>query len=372
MRLSEFIRTHLEQILAEWEGYARSRAPATAGWDGSIRDHADAMLRAIADELDAPEREPNPIHLAMHSSGSADAEAAAEAHGAGRAEYGFTLEQMLTELRVLRAVVIAGWRRELGTVTVDEFDDLRRFDAAIGQTLTASVSRFMKEADHAKETFLGILGHDLKTPLSAVIMSARFLLDNDHLEEEQKALLARIESSASRMSQMVSDLLDYTRTRLGRGIPIERESTDLSRVIHDAVDELKVAHPQRTVHVDVTGTLTGSWDPKRLSQALSNLLGNAIHHGDEQTAVSVAARSFDDAVSIAVHNNGPAIRPDRIAQIFNPLSRTIADPGSHDPAHLGLGLYIANAIATAHGGRIDVESSEEAGTTFTVHLPKQD
>jgi signal transduction histidine kinase len=374
MSLSEFIKSNLTQILDEWEAYARSRAPADADVNGEVRDHADAMLRAIADDLAMPEptREAEARAKGLDDFAAPDAAEAAEKHGAGRAEYGFTLEQMVSEFRVLRGITIRLWRGSKREATSADFDDLERFDEAIDQTLTTSVSRYMRELDHAKETFLGILGHDLKTPLSAVIASAQFLLEARELSDGQRGMAERIERAGRRMHQMVSDLLDFTRSRLGKGIPIERTEVDLDRAVHEVVDEVKASHPERRVEVKTSGELKGSWDARRISQALSNLIGNAVQHGSEDTPIVVDASSEGEEIAIAVHNEGPEIPAEKVGQLFNPLSRV--NPGGsegHDPSHLGLGLYIARAIANAHGGRIDVRSSATEGTTFTIRLRRQ-
>jgi signal transduction histidine kinase len=332
------------------------------------------MLRAIAKDLATPEpvREERARAQSSEDVAAPDAEAAAEEHGAVRAEFGFSFDEMVAEFRALRSIVIRRWRGSSTEVTTLDFDDLRRFDAAIDQTLTTSVSQYIRELDHAKETFLGILGHDLKTPLSAIIMSARFLGESTELSEPHRTIVARIERSGHRMSQMVSDLLDFTRSRLGNGIPIESSEVDLAKVVREAVDETMASNPDRTVDVETAGSLTGRWDAKRISQALSNLIGNAVHHGKEDAPISVTARGSETDVSIAVHNEGPSIPPDKIRQLFDPLSRVNPARASvHDSNHLGLGLHIARAIVTAHGGRIDVESSVEAGTTFTILLPRE-
>ena len=376
MRLPEFIRTNLDEILSEWVSFARSRAPAGSQLDADeLRDHAGAMLLGIAHDLETPEA----ARVATaRAQGAIDivaphAESAAAEHGAGRAEYGFTLHQMVSEFRALRAAVIRLWKPPGSQITEQDFDDLRCFDEAIDQTLTASITRYIKEGDHAKETFLGILGHDLRTPLSAVTMSARFMLETGDLSETNRALVERIERSARRMNHMVSDLLDFTRSRLGSGMPITRNKANLETVVRQAVDEVTASNPDRSVDVEFDGALEGQWDAGRITQALSNLIANAVHHGAPQGRVTVTARGEADAVTVAVHNEGQPIPSERLRHLLDPLARVKPEAGrTHDAHHLGLGLHIAKAIAKAHGGRIEVESSAERGTTFTLPLPRAD
>jgi signal transduction histidine kinase len=144
-------------------------------------------------------------------------------------------------------------------------------------------------------------------------------------------------------------------------------------VVRDVVDEVTAAHPDVQVQVDTRGEDLGEWDQARLSQALTNLIGNAVEHGDG-TAVTVGITGEQDQVAISIHNRGPAIPPDEFDGIFNPM-KAVARPqqaaGKGPTGGLGLGLYIAERIVTAHKGRIEVQSSEASGTTFTVYLPRR-
>jgi signal transduction histidine kinase len=221
--------------------------------------------------------------------------------------------------------------------------------------------------------FLAILGHDLRTPLGAVLTSAKFMLDTQGLEEPSLTLTARIAASTTRMVHLVGDLLDFTRSRLGGGIPVVRADMSMARAVHDVVDEMAAAHPDRTLQVDTRGAQRGEWDCARITQALTNLVGNALEHGSPGTAVRVDVQGDDDQTTVAVRNRGPVIPAERLNGIFNPMkprdARGSAAAGG-SAGHLGLGLYIAERIVHAHHGRIEVESSEERGTTFTVHLPR--
>ena len=375
MRLSDFIVANREPILAEWEAFARTCTPASAPMDiVALRDHADEMLTAIAADL----RTPQGGHAQSEKSkGNAPddnpgADTAAEEHGAGRAASGFTVEQMVAEYRALRASVLRLWAKAEGELTPGDLDDLTRFNEAIDQSLAESVSRYGQDLDQSKDLFLAILGHDLRTPLSAIYTSARFMLDTGELREPHLTLTSRIASSSTRMVQMVGDLLDFTRGRLGGGIPIVRSEADMGKVVHDVVDEIAAAHPHRALQVEARGAHRGEWDCARISQALSNLIGNALEHGSDGTTVSVELRGEDGGVAIAVHNRGPAIPANQLDGLFNPMkvrARSGGAPAGGPSGNLGLGLYIAELIVTAHKGRIEVETSEPEGTTVTVHLP---
>jgi signal transduction histidine kinase len=199
------------------------------------------------------------------------------------------------------------------------------------------------------------------------------MLDTEDLLEPHLTLTSRIASSSTRMVQMVGDLLDFTRGRLGGGIPIVPGEINMGKVVHDVVDEMAAAHPDRTIQVEARGEHRGRWDCARVSQALSNLIGNALEHGSQGTTVTVELRGDDEGVAIAVHNRGPAIPADRLDGLFNPMKvreRSDGAKAGGPSGNLGLGLYIAELIVTAHKGTIEVSTSEAEGTTFTIHLPR--
>ena len=376
MRLADFILANREPILAEWEAFARTCAPASGSMDiVALRDHANEMLTVIATDLATAQ---GGHAQAEKSKGKApdpesDSRTAAEEHGAGRAESGFTVEQMISEYRALRASVIRLWTKVQGELRASDIEDLTRFNEAIDQSLAESITRYTQDLDESKEMFLAILGHDLRTPLGAVITSAKFMLETDELKEPYSTLTARIVSSSTRMNQMVGALLDFTRSRLGGSIPIARAQMSMGKVVHDVVNEIAAAHPARTIRVDARGGLEGDWDCARISQALTNVIGNALEHGAAHTDVTVDVRGDEKAVVIAIHNDGVAIPAERLNGIFNPMKgKESAAKGASGPSgNLGLGLYIAERIVHAHKGRIDVQSAKEGGTTFTVHLPRR-
>jgi hypothetical protein len=199
--------------------------------------------------------------------------------------------------------------------------------------------------------FLAILGHDLRTPLSAVFTSSRFMLDTNELPEPHLTLTSRIASSSTRMIGLVGDLLDFTRSRLGGGIPVEREEMSMGKALHEVVEEVLAAHPGAVVNMETRNEQQGEWDPARISQALGNLIGNALEHGFEDSEVTVVLSGDEQGICISVHNVGPAIPAERLDGIFNPMKTRDANAASRGPSsNLGLGLYIAERIVQAHDG----------------------
>ncbi|HUQ47682.1 MAG TPA: sensor histidine kinase [Gemmatimonadaceae bacterium] len=374
MRLAEFILANREPILAEWETFARTCKPASGSMNiAALRDHANEMLTVIAADLNTPQ---DKEEQQQKSEGNAPAteeidSTAAEHHGAGRAESGFSVDQMVAEFRALRASVIRLWTEALGGFNVNNIEDLTRFNEAIDQSLAESVSRYTDDLDTSKEMFLAMLGHDLRSPLSAIIMSAEFMLETGELTEPHLSLTSRVSSSAHRMEHMIGDLLDFTRSRLGGGIPIERAEMSIEKAVHDVVDEIAAAHPDRVIKIDARGGHKGSWDCERISQVLSNLIGNAVEHGEPGGTIEVTVAGDDKEVTVAVHNLGAPIPPEQLNGLFGPMkAKDITGSAAGPSGNLGLGLYIAERIVSAHGGTMEVDSSKDAGTTFTVHLPR--
>lgn len=365
--ISTFIRENSEPILQEWENFARG-LPMGATMDvAALRDHAKAMLGVIARDLETPQ-------TARQADDKAKGEAvidhrlaptAASEHGFGRADSGFTVEQMVAEFRALRASVVRLWTDTHGQAGRSELDELIRFNEAIDQAIGESLTRYTHSIGQTKERFLAILGHDLGTPIGAILMSAQFMADTGDRSEQDLKLVKTIERSGRRMKEMVSDLLDFARTRFGDTIPVDPHEMDVGRMLRDVVSEVGASHPKSMPQLETSGPLRGEWDRQRLTQAVTNLISNAVEHGSNSGPIKVAARGSDREVVITVQNEGPPIPRDRLSRIFE--AGTTSDP---DRRHLGLGLYIVDRIVTAHGGTINVESSEGQGTAFTVRLPK--
>lgn len=373
MRLADFIDSHVEAILAEWVAFAATTGPAGRAMDlWALRDHAAEMLAVIAADLRTPqtEREQEDKSKGMVRHDPAAPDTAAQIHGAGRAKGGFSVGEMVSEYRALRASVIRLWAAAKGSLTGADLGDLMRFNEAIDQAIAESIERYTLDLDRSRELFLAILGHDLRSPLDVVTMASQFMLETDELVEPHRSLTALTLRSARRMSQMVSDLLDFTRSRLGGDIPIARKPMDLARETALAVDEIMVAHPGRVVQVETSGDLRGAWDSARVGQVLANMLGNAMQHGAPDVPIKVDARGEANEVVLRIQNRGPAIASSSLDGIFSPFKRLRSADTAAAPENLGLGLYIAERIVTAHGGRIEVDSSIEKGTAFTIRLPR--
>jgi signal transduction histidine kinase len=270
--------------------------------------------------------------------------------------------------------VLQLWRDSTPEADEHDVDDLTRFNESIDQSVAKAVSSYTKRVDQARDLYLAILSHDLRNPLNSIAMSAELLRHADMTQRAAETLgcASQISTNAQVMARMIGDLLDYTRTRLGAGMPVSPTSMDLSSLCRELFNEFRTAHPNRVIRFHSDGEQSGDWDTDRLRQAISNLLGNAVQHGAENAPIDLKLTGETSDVVIVVHNGGPPIPPGELPRIFEPLVRgaSAEHPKHNRPGSIGLGLYIAREVARSHGGRIDVTSSQESGTAFTIHLPR--
>jgi signal transduction histidine kinase len=216
---------------------------------------------------------------------------------------------------------------------------------------------------------IGIVSHDLKNPLSAILMSAQLLSRRATLQPENRKVVDRIRLTAERTVRLIDDLLDFTRVRLGTQLPVSRQPMNLHHVVGQVLAELRLNHPERALVLETEGDGEGLWDPGRMSQLAMNLVANALKYGLPGSPVEVGIRGDAGRVELRVHNDGKPISESVAGVIFEPMQRGNAQTDVTGRS-LGLGLYIVRHIVEAHGGAVSFTSSAEAGTTFTVALPR--
>lgn len=371
MRLADFIDANRLAILAEWEVFASSLLPAAAELDAAaLRDHAEQILQAVAKDLRTPQ---TPVEQSAKSKGQAPAlpgatETAAQTHALLRASGGFTIRQLVAEYRALRASVLRLWG-DAGTYGPDAMEDAGRFNEAIDQAIAESVDYFTSEVDRWRAIFLGVLGHDLRGPLNAVLLTSKVIsaLSTGTPVCQHTEKLMR---SGERMRQLLDDLLDYNRTSLDVGIRVTPEPVDLTTVCHEEIELLRAALPGSTIEFVAEGVTQGSWDASRIKQVVSNLVINATKYGDPGSLVRVNLRGDDVQVFLSVENTGPSIPKELLSLLFEPLRRHAGADSRSESESLGLGLFIVRHVALAHGGSVTVESAD-ARTRFTVTLPRK-
>jgi signal transduction histidine kinase len=376
MRLSDFIRTHSGKVIDEWENFARTLVPAAVGMTPlALRDHIQEILSFVADDIESLQTGDEQIQKSLGAgpkSLPAGEHSAAEIHADLRLTGGFDINQMVSEYRALRACVIRLWSAEHPEMNSQDVLDLIRFSEAIDQALTESISRYMKKLDHSKNLFLSILGHDLRNPLGAILSSAELMLYRGILDQRNRMLASQIVESTLRVNGIISNVLDLTRARFGSGLPIIKASMDFGFVARQMIDEMRAVYPKRELILEISGDTEGEWDKARIGQVFSNLLGNAVQYSFNGTPIKITVKGGVKDVTLSVHNQGIPIPADKAERIFDSLTRGAAENGQEqsDSTNLGLGLYITKEIVTAHGGTIDVISSETDGTTFSARFPR--
>ena len=371
MRLADFILRDMESILVQFEEFAGSLLPAAQQLDpDELRDDAQQILEAIAHDLSTIQtREgqaeksrgliPRPIGAPA---------TAAQTHALLRARSGFAITQLVAEYRALRASVLRLWT---DACQPDEthLEDVMRFNEAIDQALAESIGAFTEQVDRGRNLLLGMLGHDMRSPLQTMEMTASYLSALNAGTDISEAA-SRLINSGIRMKALLDDLLDFNRTKLGLGINIVPANVDLAVAFAEELDLLRAAHPNQIVELDVVGNSRGCWDGRRLQQLLGNLVLNAIKYGNQGAPVRVSVIGEEAELRFEVRNSGPTIDPAVLKQIIDPLKRGAQQETSSDrEGSLGLGLFIAREIVKAHGGEISARG-EDTETVFAVRLPR--
>lgn len=367
--LADFIRRNEDHILKEWDQFARSLPPGEHMSQVHLRNHGKEILQAIADDMQLPQDAVAQVQKSRGRGLAGPLDHIAEAHAAVRRGQGFEFGQLMAEYRALRATVIRLWGQGEGANHPDHAGMIR-FNEAIDQLLTEAVNDHIRMTSDHRDRFTAMLGHDLRTPLVAISLSAERLLRSNALSDKHVKIVGRIVASAQRMQRMVGALLNFTRARFGRGIPIEPVPAHLDVVCQETLDEIHLLQPDIALTFDHTGDLSGTWDRDRLAEVVSNLVTNAIAHGDHRRPIEVVAQSEGDTVALKVHNDGPPIPAAVIDDIFEPfVSHRSRDIRKYQGG-LGLGLYIVSEIVHAHGGQVTAASSADMGTQFVVRLPR--
>jgi signal transduction histidine kinase len=232
--------------------------------------------------------------------------------------------------------------------------------------------RLLVDALAFRDQLMGILGHDLRNPLSAITALARVTMQRHDLPGDVRERLEQMDRAAKRSLAMIESLLDFSESRWKGELPIRPVLAHPAEIAGRVIEELSIANPERVILLDLRGQQPFELDPVRIEQVLSNLVANALVHGEADSPIEVFVDVRDSEALLAVTNRGPAIPADRATSLFQPFTHGDPPRGDGDrPRGLGLGLYIVQQIVTAHGGTVSVESSAALGTRFTVRLPRR-
>ena len=366
MRLSEFINENSDQIIAEWEEFAKTLSP-----DGTLptilRDHVSAIIRSIVENMETFQDRSQEVEKSKGLGPSGLIDEVAAVHVNLRVETGFDLVQIIAEYRALRSSALLLWAKDDPEGFTSGAAEIIRFNEAIDQNVAKTIQYYQEREVQYRDRFLGILSHDLRNPIQSILVGSVFL-SGQRLNKRQLGTVSLIVRSTRRLSSMVGDILDFARGRLGSPMPLTLATVNLTVSVREVIDEVKPTHPGVEIVFDADGDLHGYWDFKRLKQMISNLLINAIQHGGGKQ-VRVTAKGDDDSVFLEVHNLGAPIPEEMLRVIFDPLFQ--GNDLAQTREGLGLGLFIVDQIVSAHGGTITVASSQEEGTIFLVRLPRR-
>jgi len=371
--MAEFFRRESPALLEEWRRRVRadSEVPeAGALSTPALNDHMPVLIEQLAKRFAVL-----PVDAAQ-AGRAVGMTSTAHEHALMRFDQNYDLRATLRELAIFRQVVLD---HAVATRIVLEYDVTLAFHAAVDEAQATSaleMQRLNTEAlresaetlryeANLRERFVAMLSHDLRTPLQSVVLGAQALLFvGDTYDDRARRALGRIADNGQRMSRMIEDLLDFTRTRQGT-MPLRPAPTDVAVLAEHIVEEFAGLSPGRLIHVHAEGDTWGTWDTDRLAQVLSNLIGNAVTHGSALAPIHLTVRGQAETVTINVHNVGLPMSEEAIAHAFEPYFRA-----SSERSGLGLGLFIVREVARAHGGDVELTSSEIDGTNFLVTLPR--
>jgi hypothetical protein len=341
VRLADFIDQNLPMILASWESFAATLfPPAAQASSTTLRNHAEQILHAIAEDLRTPQSSAEQLAKswgqAVQPPGAGHT--AAQTHALLRAASGFTMQQLVAEYRALRASVLGLWMG-MHPPGPEAIEDIGRFNEAIDQAVAESVDFFSHETERWRSVFLGVLGHDLRGPLNAILLTSQIIsrLSDGTPASEPTARLIR---SGERMRELLDDLLDYNRTSLDLGLPVSLKPCDLAAVCLEEIQLQRAALPDCRIEFAVIGSAQGRWDASRMKQVVSNLVTNAARYGDPRGPVVVRLSGDQAEVRLSVENPGPVISKETIALLFEPLRRGAASDVNANRTSMGLGLFI--------------------------------
>jgi len=371
MRLADFILKDMDRIIEAWVDFARTvDVPQAPLGQVELRDHAEGILRTVALDMQSPQTSRQQQDKSRGLGPATAQDAFSKTHAVMRHVSGFSLDQMVSEYRALRSSVLRLWLAQGHAGEAHELDDMVRFNEAIDQALIESISAYEQSVEVTRKMVLGVLGHDLRTPLGAALLGAQMLRRKTSTDREMK-ITDQIISSVERANQIVESLLDLARVNFGGGIPIHKEAGDLKAVCVALVAELRSRYPQSRIAHHEAGVVVGDFDPVRMGQVFSNMIGNAVQHGDPQQPITVRLERAGSSARFSVHNHGEPIPADAMPHLFSPQGRYSRYASGQQDASggLGLGLFIANEIVTAHGGTIEVRSTRESGTVFHASIP---
>lgn len=366
--LADFIERHSETIIGNAIEFASSVEVDVPLDAAELRDHLPHIVRAIVTDLRTAQ---TPVEEIQKSEGRASKplgtpRSAAGTHALHRARSGYSVAGLVSEYRAMRASVLRMWA-EADELTADPAD-ITRFNEAIDEAVAESVTYYSAEVERWRDIFLGVLGHDLRSPLSAILMTSE-LLARSAVDAPVARAAKRLLDSGERMRELLDRLLSYNRAKIGVGFINEPTLIDIAQACRQEVELLQASMPETRVIVNAPDSLRGLFDGGRIREALSNLVVNAAKYGHAGHSIDVSLLDLGTEIELSVSNAGDPISPELFQLMFDPLKRGAVARGEFERTSLGLGLFIVSQIARAHGGAVRGES-KRGKTVFTISLPK--
>lgn len=367
--MADFIELHAETIIGRAVEFARSVAVAPALDERELRDHLPEILAVMVEDLRSRQTLGEAVAKSegrgVPSPGGETSPAGT--HALHRAHSGYSISNLVSEYRALRASVLHLWaespRHAIPPI------DVTRFNEAVDQAIAESVHHYAEEVERWRNIFLGVLGHDLRNPLNAILLSSEFIAARA-VDGPVATAANRAVRSGEHMRELLDRLLVYNRAQLGRQFHVELEKVDLAEVCREQLDMLRTTLPGARISFDGPETVQALCDASRIGEAITNLVSNAYKYGERNSEIRVHLRQRERFIEIAISNSGSDIPQDVLERIFDPLSRGGETTGEQERLSMGLGLFVVKQVALAHDGDVFVESGDGT-TTFTVQLPRQ-
>jgi signal transduction histidine kinase len=377
MRFREFITANLEPILSESEAFARGFAPGAKLERPALCDGPELILRASVRDMGTTQTFAQPASKSKGVGGaggdeSESLDAVSSAHGAARVGAGFDLIQVVSEFRALRSSVLRRWRASNPAPNPGDLEDITRFNESMDQSLLKAVAAYTHRVDQIRSMFLGVLGHELRNRLNTISLSAQLVSCSGWAPADSSSALSQIEGNVQSIDRLIKDLSDFASTGLGTTMALTLAPTNLKVLCREAVDAIESGNPVRQINLKSQGgdmRLIG--DIARLRKAIYTLLANAIQRGPNEGPVTLSTSDEVSGLVLTVHHLGAAIPADLLSMIVDSMMSSTTARDRRLQRSTGLGLYLVREIVTAHGGSVEVTSSESAGTLISVRIPRQ-
>lgn len=358
-QVSEYLIQHQEKILKTWEARAKKEVAAARHQESlALQNSLPEYLAQIATALSTTI---NRTELRVQFD-LAESTRVGKKHGSERAgTVHYTMDQLIYEYHILRQVIFDVIEEEIN------ISDMEReiITCSIEKAVNDAATQFSETLSDIQEYLLDTLAHDLRSPIAAAKMGAQLILRRPEEVELNIKTASRIANTMDRLDSMIHDLLDASRLRAGQGLQLQFEECDLETMAKQIASEFKYTH-EREFLVKTPGPTIGNWCKNALTRAIENLLSNAVKYGSKNTPITITLKKHEETVCLMIHNHGNPIPKNEQLILFEQFRRSKT---AEAEAGWGLGLTVVKGIVKAHFGKISVESSEAAGTLFSIELP---